>query len=130
MQRLTRKFKLIAAALCVVLAFLVPWAWQEAAGVRGRLQAHIDMRKGKYQLLGYGLPTASRPDYARCLRVRCDVELNAVTGCIVSPSLMTYVDSYDEVVVEAMSRKFGRNISMECSLEAERNWAAGRTEKQ
>ena len=90
--------------------------------MRGRLAAHVDMQQGQYQVLGYGLPSPSRPEYVRCLRERYKIEFHPVAGCIVSESLVSYVNAYDSVLEEVTRRKFGRDIMQECSDEAAMKW--------
>jgi hypothetical protein len=41
-----------------------------------------------------------------------------VAGCIVSESLVSYVNAYDSALEEATLRKFGRDILQECAEEA------------
>jgi hypothetical protein len=102
------------------------WLWSLAAPMRGRLAAHVDMRQGRYQLLGYGLPTPGRPEYARCLHERYEIDFRPVAGCIVSESLRSYVDAYDSVLEEDTRRKFGRDVFQECADEAAWKWKAQR----
>jgi hypothetical protein len=126
MRRYLRSHKLITA-LCILSAFLVLyWLWSLAAPMRGRLAAHVDMQRGRYEVLGYGLPSPSRPEYARCLRERYKIEFRPVAGCIVSESLVSYVNAYDSVLEEATRRKFGRDVLQECADEAATKWKAQR----
>jgi len=90
--------------------------------MRGRLAAHVDMQRGRSQILGYGLPNPSRPEYARCLRERYKIDFRPVAGCIVSESLVSYVNAYDSVLEEATRRKFGRDVFRECADEAATKW--------
>ena len=124
MWRLARKHKMISAIAGILFLLLVAWVWNKWAGVRGHFQARIDLRGGKYELLGYGLPTAWRPEYVRCLRERYDVQFRAVAGCTVTPGLVDYVHGYDAEVLIALRAKYGRNISEECKKEAEESWKA------
>lgn len=124
MRRYLRSHKLITA-LCILSAFLVLyWLWSLAAPMRGRLAAHVDMQRGRYEVLGYGLPSPSRPEYARCLRERYKIEFRPVAGCIVSESLVSYVNAYDSGLGEATRRKFGRDVFQECADEAATKWKA------
>jgi hypothetical protein len=86
-------------------------------------------------VLGYGLPSPWRPAYARCLQERYNVRFRAVAGCIVSESLVSYVNAYDSVLEEATRRKFGRDVSQECEDQALTKWktqhaAAARNESK
>ena len=126
MRQYLRKHKWIAT-LCILSAFLtLCWLWSLAAPIRGRLAAHVDLQRGRYQVLGYGLPSPSRPEYARCLRERYKIEFRPVAGCIVSESLVSYVNAYDSVLEEATRRKFGRDVFQECADEAATKWKAHR----
>jgi hypothetical protein len=111
------------AAISVLGALVVLcWFWDQSASIRGGLAARIDVHRGRYQLLGYGLPSPSRPEYASCLRQRYSVGFRPVAGCMVTESLVSYVDAYDSVVVEATNRRLGHDVFKECSEEAETNW--------
>jgi hypothetical protein len=118
MRRYLRSHKGITA-FCILSAFLLlGWLWLLAAPIRGRLAAHVDMHGGRYQLLGYGLASPTRSEYASCLRERYKIEFRPVAGCIVSESLVSYVNAYDSVLGEATRRKFGRDVFQECADEA------------
>lgn len=75
---------------------------------------------------GYGLPSPWRPEYARCLQERYNVRLRPVAGCVVSESLVSYVDGYDSVVEEASRRRFGRDVFQDCENEAMTKWKTQR----
>jgi len=53
-----------------------------------------------------------------------------VAGCVVSESLVSYVNSYDSVVAEVASRKFAHDVFKECAGEAERKWTASEKQHQ
>jgi len=78
------KHRAIAVASILVGLLIFTWLWGLSASIRGNLAARIDIHRGRYQVLGYGLPSPSRPEYARCLRDRYGIEFRAVAGCIVS----------------------------------------------
>jgi hypothetical protein len=92
------------------------------APIRGNVAARIDIHRGRYQVLGYGLPTAWRPEYARCLRERYGIEFRPVAGCIVSKSLVAYVHAYHSTTSAATYRKFGHDVFKECAEDAEKKW--------
>jgi hypothetical protein len=73
--------------------------------------------------LGYGLPLRSQPEYARLLRDRYRIEFRAVAGCVVSRTLVDYVEGYDGVSMTAANRKFGRDVFKETMAEANQSWA-------
>jgi hypothetical protein len=90
--------------------------------MRGRLDAHNDVRRGRHEVLVYGLPTVWHPEYARCLRERYKIEFRPVAGCIVSESLVSYANAYDSVLEEVTRREFGRDVFQECADEAATKW--------
>jgi len=113
-----RLIKIVAFLALLVSAAAI---WTAAAPIRGRMAAHYDVWRGHYKILLYGLPTADRPEYVRLLKERYRVQSIAVAGCIVSPSLVAYVDNYDEIVSAAADKKFGHDIFKECSDDAEKS---------
>jgi len=113
------------SACCIAAGLVgVSWLWPLTASIRGRVAAQIDIRRGRYQLLGYGLPSATRPEYARCLSERYGIQFHAVAGCIVSDSLVAYVNAYDSKLEEDAHRRFGRNVFDECANDADAEWKA------
>jgi len=84
--------------------------------------ARYDISRGHHDVLGYGLPVAWRPEYARLLQERYGVKFRPVAGCIVSTGLVAYVDSYNRVSTAAVNRKLGHDVFKECSDEARRKW--------
>lgn len=120
----SRRRMLIAVGVAAVTLLSLPWLWPMFSVVHGRLDATLDVRRGHYQRLVYGLPVPWRPRYAQCLKERYDVEMRPVAGCIVSSSLEAYVRGYDSVMDKAIERKFGHSIYSECVSEAESQWKA------
>jgi hypothetical protein len=120
MVRISRRWKIAAAVVAVLVSALV--FWPMTASVRGRFAGRRDIAKGQYVLLGYGEPGPSRSDYVRLLHERYGVEFKAVAGCIVTESLVAYVDAYDNEVFAAANKKFGHDIFKETAEEADRAW--------
>jgi hypothetical protein len=112
--------------LFVLLVALLA-AWEYTAPTRGRLSAHFDVWRGHYTVLAYGLPSPWRPEYTRLLRERYGIEVHTVALCIVSETLVSYANSYNEVSVTASNRKFGRDVFKECAETASKNWERQRT---
>ena len=77
-------------------------------------------------MLGYGLPTPWRPEYARCLRERYNIDFCTVAGCVVSESFIAYEEGYGSVVADATQRKFGHDVFRECADDAATSWKAER----
>jgi hypothetical protein len=105
----------------VLLVFSVT-AWVYTAPSRGRLSAHFDLWRGHYIVLAYGLPSPWRPKYAHLLRERYGIEVHTVALCIVSETLRSYADSYNEVSAAAANRNFGHDVFKECAEVASKNW--------
>lgn len=108
------------AAGVLVLAIVLGTVWPMTARTRGQMAANMDLRKGNYRLLTYGLPPTWLPEYARLLKERYRIELHPVAGCVVSNGLIAYVDGYDEVSSAAALHKFGHDVFKECMGEAQR----------
>jgi hypothetical protein len=122
-QHLRRhKFAAVIPAFVLLTAFCL--FRTRFAEVRGRLAAHIDVARGQYQVLGYGLELPSRSEYAHCLQERYHIEFKTVAGCIVSDSLVSYAKGYHAVVTDAANRKFGHDVFKECAEEADQKWKA------
>ena len=98
----------------VVFVFSVT-VWVYTAPSRGRLSAHFDVWRGHYIVLAYGLLSPRRPEYAQLLRERYGIEIHTVALCILSETLRSYADSYNEVSVAAANRKFGHDVFKECA---------------
>jgi hypothetical protein len=112
------KWWIAAGAVVLYLALLPPGL---LPGFQGRLQAHVDLAFGHYQLLAYGLSSGERDEYARLLHERYGIEFTEVAGCTVSESLVEYADAYDSVSEEAAKRRFGPDIFKKTGEEAEKN---------
>jgi len=97
-------------------------AWGFTAPARGHLSARFDLSRGHYRVLAYGLPSPWRPEYARLLRERYGIEIRTVALCIVSRTLVSYADGYNEVSAAAANRKFGHDVFKECAEAASQSW--------
>jgi hypothetical protein len=82
----------------------------------------VDLLRGHYEILGLGLPAPWHPEYARLLRERYGIQERVVAGCVVSKSLLAYVEGYNSVTMSAANRKFRRDIFHESIADASRNW--------
>jgi hypothetical protein len=94
----------------------------EIGALRGKAAAHLDIARGRYRVLIFGLRRSWEPEYARLLRDRYGVELKPVAGCIVSQGLIWYVDGYDKVSTAAVIRKYGHDIFEESERGARKTW--------
>lgn len=117
-----RRRKGLVVLAILTSTMLLAIAWSASAPARGWLAAHFDIARGHYEVQGYGLPVPRRAEYAALLQRRYGVKFRTVALCIVSRSLVAYVDSYDEVSMGAVNRKFGHDVFKECAEEARKNW--------
>lgn len=125
-----RRHKVVAIISIFTLLLALCWLWSVSASIRGYIAARIDVHRGRYQILGYGLADRSRSEYARCLRERYGIEFRTVAGCVVSDSLISYVDAYHSVVANATYKKFGRDVFRECADEADQQRRAKDSRRQ
>jgi hypothetical protein len=56
-----------------------------------------------------------------------DQNMPAVAGCIVSDSLIAYVEGYHSVVAKAAKRKFGHDVFKECAEDADSRYTLRET---
>ena len=115
-----KEFHLLVAPVVLIFGW---WPWAHTACLRGQLAAHYDVARGHQLQLIYGLPSLMDPVYARVLRERYGIEMRTVAGCIISTSLRSYADGYNEVSVAAANRKWGRDVFEDSWKEAARIWA-------
>jgi hypothetical protein len=115
-----KKAALIVGVLALVIS--AELIREYTAPMRGRLTAHYDVRRGHYVVLAYGLPSPWRSQYAQLLRERYGVEVRSVALCIVSETLRSYADGYDEVSVDDANHKFGHDVFKECAEVARSQW--------
>lgn len=127
MRSFFRKHKAFAGAVALVSCTILSSSfWSITASTRGELVARYDISREHYEVQGYGLPVPWRPEYARLLQERYGVKFRTVALCIVSRSLVAYVDSYNSVSTQAVNRKFGHDVFKECSDEARHRWEESR----
>jgi hypothetical protein len=58
----------------------------------------------------YGLPAPWVPQYREILRERHCIELRAIAGCVVTRPLLDYAASYNEVMAERITDRFGEQV--------------------
>ncbi len=122
MQGFIRQHKKLTALLVLVSSIAGFVGWELAAPIRGGLAAGFDVMRGHYKISSFGLPTPWRPEYSRLLRERYGIEDQVVAGCIVSSSLVAYVEGYNAISMSAANRKFGRDVFQESAADASRKW--------
>jgi hypothetical protein len=122
-RRFIRNHKILTAVLtlaCCCAGFI---GWIGSGSTRGRLVARYDLSRGHYVVLGAGLPAPWRPDYTRLLRDRYRIELRVVAGCMVNEPLLSYLEAYNQVSMEAANREFGHDVFKEAMIDASGIWA-------
>src|SRR5579871_1239074 len=107
-----KAFKFVCEGLaCVVLlAGFGFWAvagwWWPISGECGRMAAQLDVRRGHYRVLGYGIAPRGPDPY---LREHYGIEFVAY-GCVVTESEREYVAAYNAVSRAAIYHRFGRDV--------------------
>jgi hypothetical protein len=106
-----RNHKILLSIIGIVFALCTADVlWSYSAAWRGRLAARMDLRRGHYIVLAYGLPSFGAPEYARILKEQYAIEFHYVDFCTVSRTLRAYADGYDELSGAAAKRKFGDDV--------------------
>lgn len=119
--------KLVAVAALAGSLMLATVLWIGSASTRGRMVALLDTRRGYYGVLGYGLPSPWRAEYAHLLRERYGIQFRTVAFCTVSRPIVAYADGYNDVSIAAANRKFGHDVFEECAEDARRSWKRANT---
>jgi hypothetical protein len=123
MLRFVSRHKKLTAFSALAILIFANLAWDASAFLRGQIVARYDIARGHYRELTLGLPPPQRPTYANVIKERYGIELRAVAGCIVSPSLISYVDGYNSVSIAGANRKWGRDVFEDGRNEAGRIWS-------
>jgi hypothetical protein len=123
MKGFVRNHRKLATIMGVVIVVAAAWMLSDAtAFIRGELLARVDVARGRYVVMGYGLPAPGVPEYTRLLRERYGVEYRPVAGCLVSKSLISFVSAYNSVSTAAAKRRFGHDMFQESCNDAKRSW--------
>jgi len=123
MRRFIR-FATSVVAVVAIAILVIQWdssGWWPIASALGRHNARVDVARGHYLVLTYGIADPTGSPHANLLRQRYGVEFHAVAGCIVSKSLVDYAAAYNEVSTAAVKGKFGRDVFREAYNEEEKN---------
>jgi hypothetical protein len=105
---------LAVSALCVV--GLINYG--ETGSVRGRVAARLDIIQGHFTVLNVGLGAHHDPKYTGLLQERYGIKDRALAECIVSRSLVAFVEGYDNISIPAIQRKFGQDVLAKTQTEA------------
>ncbi|HEX3877087.1 MAG TPA: hypothetical protein VHW24_08885 [Bryobacteraceae bacterium] len=98
-----------------------------ANSFRGHITAEYDLALGHYKILTFGLGGPRQPLYAQILKERYGIEMQAVAGCVVTQSIVSYVSAYNAVSHAAANQKFGRDVFEEANSESvARFWGAAK----
>lgn len=116
-SRRARILTILAGVGLVILWYLGPYP-------RGVVMAHVDHARGYYEIKTYGGPLSPEESeryakYNRLLQERYEVELEPVAGCVVTWSLVQFVDGYNSVSKQLLKEKHGRDIFEECATLAQ-----------
>jgi hypothetical protein len=121
-QTFARNHKILTVFLLLFGAPIATYsAWSVSASTRGKVSAHLDLRRGQYTLLLHGLPMHADPEFRRILKDRYGVDSKRVGYCVTSFPVRAYADSYNEVVAAAIERKFHRDVILDAFREASEN---------
>ncbi len=116
MRAFLREHKKLASVIGLAALLLAIFqTWSLSSSARGRFAANLDLRRGHYIFLTFGLEPPERHAIARLLGERYGIELRPVAGDIVSKDLVSFVSSYNDVMLAATNTKFGHNVYKECS---------------
>jgi len=118
-RRLAALLTVASAIVAVVAGF---WGWELSAQMRGQVVARLDLARGHYEVLSYGLPVVWHSEYTRTLREHYGIEERLVAGCVVTKALVAYADAYNEVIFTAANQKFGRDVFRESVTDAIKSW--------
>jgi hypothetical protein len=74
-----RNHKILLSIIGIVFALCAADVLGSSSATwRGRLAAHMDIRRGHYIVLAYGLPPFGAPEYARILKEQYAIEFHYV----------------------------------------------------
>jgi hypothetical protein len=118
LQTFARHHRILATFLLLFSTSITVYiAWAMSASTRGTIAAEIDLRRGHYTILLYGLPPRDEARYLHTLKDRFGVQSKRVANCIVSQPLLDYADSYNKVIDAALQRKFNRDVFQDTARE-------------
>ena len=104
------------------LASLVLMVTFMAGCSNGSPEAEHDISQGHLELRTFGLPAPWEVEYARLLKERHGIELNAVAGCVVTEDLMRDVERYNAVMEVEIKQRFGSDVLDRVAEDARQNW--------
>lgn len=111
---------LIGAGVAVPKLALAYESW------RGGRQARNDVSIGHFEIQTGGLPGPAYREFVRLLNERYGVSYKNF-GCVSTETQETYRRSYNQVMEEALWKKYGKDIFAECDAEAQKIWSAKRS---
>jgi hypothetical protein len=76
----------------------------------GAADAKQDLKAGRLTVLTFGLQASWSREYRDILQRVYGIELRAVAGCVVSESLVQYVNAYNEVMDPAIAARHGKDL--------------------
>ena len=100
----------------------------KAAYERGQKQAHDAIAHNMLALEQPGLPAPWVADYSSKLRKDYHVELR-LSGCVVRPDFLSFMQGYNEVMVEEIERRYGKDVLRRTAEQAQKSyqaWSSGK----
>ncbi len=91
----------------------------EAAAIQGRADALKEIAQGTLALETMGLPPVSRGAYIDILKQRHGIQLRAVAGCLVTPSITGHARGFNEVMLAEIQKRFGPDALANAERDAE-----------
>ena len=110
-------FKLPLAALALGL---IGWFFFPAQ--IGWFSAMLAVQLDRHEILTLGLPARWLTDYRQVMRERYGVTVRPIAGCGVSEAQVQFADSYNRVSIDAINRKYGRDVVTETRHEVASSW--------
>lgn len=92
----------------------------------GAAEARKDLAAGHPRLKAYGLPHPATPQYAAILLKDYGVTYQQIAGCMVDHALTKYAESYNKVVLDYLTEKYGKDALQVAWEKAQREYEAGR----
>lgn len=107
-----------SGALVGVLAlFAGVMSYSFGAYYDGKVDAHLDLMRGRYRIRVYGSRGAN--PYWGLLSRKYGIEHEVVADCVVTQEIVEEAHGYNEVMHAAIEGRFGEDIFSEARLEAE-----------
>jgi hypothetical protein len=91
---------------------------------QGIADATKDIQQGKVVIKTYGLLASWHPGWRELLKSKFEIEVDIVSGCVVSEELVDYVAGYNGVTKEHIKKRFGEKALENLALQARAEFQA------